>query len=134
VHEEDQILAKIRRGESVEHFETLRRAKDGRLINVSVTISAIKDATGKVTGVSKVAHDITGAQSSGGKNLPTEPRIGAARGRTHRPSCSPPTRNWRRLVILYPTICARRCAMSPALSACCKTALVRPFQKKTSAT
>ena len=57
--EEDQILAKIKRGESVEHLETLRRAKDGRSIPVSITASPIKDAGGKVTGISKVAHDIT---------------------------------------------------------------------------
>ena len=57
--EENQILEKIKRGESVEHFETLRKAKDGRLVNVLVTASPIKDAAGNVTGVSKVAHDIT---------------------------------------------------------------------------
>jgi PAS domain S-box-containing protein len=57
--EENQILGKIQRGEGVEHFETLRQTKDGRLIDVSVTTSPIKDATGKVIGVSKVARDIT---------------------------------------------------------------------------
>jgi len=57
--EEAQILAKIGRGENVDHFETQRQTKDGRLIDVSVTASPIKDATGKVIGVSKVAHDIT---------------------------------------------------------------------------
>jgi PAS domain S-box-containing protein len=62
--EENQILEKIKRGESVEHLETVRRAKDGRLINVLVTVSPIKDATGKVTGASKVAHDITARKKS----------------------------------------------------------------------
>jgi PAS domain S-box-containing protein len=57
--EENQILRKIKRGESVKQFETPRQAKDGRLIDVSVTISPIKDATGKVIGMSKVARDIT---------------------------------------------------------------------------
>jgi len=57
--EENQILGKIKLGESVEHFETLRRTKDGRLIDISVTASPITDSTGKVTGVSKVARDIT---------------------------------------------------------------------------
>ena len=57
--EENQILEKIRRGENVEHFETVRQTKDGRLIDVSVTVSPIKDASGKVIGVSKVARDIT---------------------------------------------------------------------------
>ena len=59
-HEEETvILTKIRLGESVEHFETLRRTKDGRLIDVSVTASPIKDATGKPIGISKVARDIS---------------------------------------------------------------------------
>jgi len=57
--EENQILTKIRLGERMEHFETLRRTKDGRLIDVSVTASPIKDATGKSIGVSKVARDIS---------------------------------------------------------------------------
>ena len=57
--EEKQILEKIKRGEQVEPFETLRQTKDGRLVDVSVTASPIKDATGKLLGVSKVARDIT---------------------------------------------------------------------------
>jgi len=57
--EENHILGKIRRGESVKHFETRRQTKDGRLINVSITASPIKDAAGKIIGVSKVARDIT---------------------------------------------------------------------------
>jgi len=57
--EENQILGKIKCGESVKHFETLRQTKNGHLINVSVTASPIKDATGKPIGVSKVARDIT---------------------------------------------------------------------------
>ena len=57
--EESQILGKIRCGESVDHFETVRKTKSGRLIDVSVTASPIKDSSGKVIGVSKVARDIT---------------------------------------------------------------------------
>ena len=57
--EERQILEKIRQGESVKHFETVRQTKDGRLIDVSVTASPIRDVTGKIIGVSKVARDIT---------------------------------------------------------------------------
>jgi len=57
--EEHHILEKLKRGESVEHFDTLRKTKDGRLLNVSVTASPIQDATGKVIGASKVARDIT---------------------------------------------------------------------------
>jgi PAS domain S-box-containing protein len=57
--EENQILAKIKRGESVENLETMRQAKNRRLIHVLITASPIKDAAGRVIGVSKVAHDIT---------------------------------------------------------------------------
>src|SRR5580704_18189376 len=57
--EENQILGKIKRGESVRHFETLRQTKDGRLIDVSITASPIKDITGRTIGVSKVAREIT---------------------------------------------------------------------------
>ncbi len=57
--EEDRIKEKVRHGENVERFETLRQTKDGRLIDVSVTASPIKDTTGQVIGVSKVARDIT---------------------------------------------------------------------------
>jgi two-component system cell cycle sensor histidine kinase/response regulator CckA len=56
--EEKLILGKIRLGASVEHFETHRRAKDGSLIEVSVTASPIRNATGQVVGVSKVARDV----------------------------------------------------------------------------
>jgi PAS domain S-box-containing protein len=57
--EEALILGKIERGESLEHLETIRQTKDGRRIQVSVTASPIKDASGQVLGVSKVARDIT---------------------------------------------------------------------------
>jgi len=57
--EESHILGKIRQGESVEHFETRRVTREGRLIDVSVTASPIKDAMGQILGVSKVARDIT---------------------------------------------------------------------------
>lgn len=57
--EESDIIAKIRRGESVDHYETVRQRKDGKLIDISVTVSPIRDANGKITGASKVARDIT---------------------------------------------------------------------------
>ena len=59
LHEEAKILGHIRRGESVPHFETVRRCKDGTLIDVSISVSAIRDSTGKIIGASKVARDIT---------------------------------------------------------------------------
>ena len=57
--EEPIILEKLRRGEKVRHFETVRLTKDHRLIDVSVTISPIKDAAGAIVGASKIARDIT---------------------------------------------------------------------------
>jgi PAS domain S-box-containing protein len=57
--EEELILGKIKNGRSVKHFETLRQTKDGRLINVSITASPIKNAAGMPIGVSKVARDIS---------------------------------------------------------------------------
>ena len=59
VGEEDRILASIARGELVEHFETERRHKDGHLVSVSVTVSPIRDASGRIVGASKVARDVT---------------------------------------------------------------------------
>jgi PAS domain S-box-containing protein len=53
------ILERIKRGERVDHFESIRREKHGRLVNVSLTISPIVDASGKVVGASKIARDIT---------------------------------------------------------------------------
>lgn len=57
--EEPAILDKIQAGESVDHYETVRICKDGRLIDISVTVSPIRDADGKIVGASKVARDIT---------------------------------------------------------------------------
>jgi hypothetical protein len=59
IDEEYDILARIRRGESVEHFETVRVRKDGTEIDVSATISPIRDSHGVVVGASKIARDIT---------------------------------------------------------------------------
>ena len=57
--EEDEVLASLRRGERVSHFETVRRTKDGRLLTLSLTVSPVKDQTGRIIGASKVARDIT---------------------------------------------------------------------------
>jgi two-component system CheB/CheR fusion protein len=62
--EEHDILEKIKNGESIEHFETVRQAKGGRLLDVSVTASSIRDDNGTVVGVSKVARDITEKKQS----------------------------------------------------------------------
>jgi PAS domain S-box-containing protein len=57
--EEDDVIARIRRGETVDHFETIRQAKDGRLLDISLTVSPIRDARGTIVGASKIARDIT---------------------------------------------------------------------------
>ena len=57
--EEKQIIERIRRGERVNHFETQRIRKDGTLIDLSLTISPVKDGSGQVIGASKIARDIT---------------------------------------------------------------------------
>jgi PAS domain S-box-containing protein len=57
--EEPRILEHIRRSERIDHYETRRRHKDGRLLDVSLTVSPVKDADGQVVGASKVARDIT---------------------------------------------------------------------------
>ena len=57
--EEPEILERLRRGERIDHYETVRRRKDGTLINVSLTVSPIKDSSGRFIGASKIARDIT---------------------------------------------------------------------------
>ena len=57
--EEEDILRRLGRGERVDHFETVRRRKDGTTLDVSLTISPIRDAAGKVIGASKVARDVS---------------------------------------------------------------------------
>jgi PAS domain S-box-containing protein len=58
-HEEPEILARIRRGERVHHYETVRRRKDGTLVDISLTVSPVKDDQGRIIGASKIARDIT---------------------------------------------------------------------------
>jgi PAS domain S-box-containing protein len=57
--EEHQILSRIRNGERIEHYETVRRRKDGSTIDVSLTVSPLRDAQGIIVGASKIARDIT---------------------------------------------------------------------------
>ena len=58
-NEEREILTHIRRGEGIVHFETVRQRKHGSLIAVSITVSPVKNAEGKIIGASKIARDIT---------------------------------------------------------------------------
>ncbi|OWW00142.1 histidine kinase [Rhizobium sp. R72] len=59
LHEEDDILAKVRGGERVDHFETVRQRKDGSLIDISLTVSPVRNAQGAIIGASKIARDIS---------------------------------------------------------------------------
>jgi PAS domain S-box-containing protein len=72
--EERVILEKLRRGERINHFETVRVAKDGRRLDISLTVSPIRDADGRVVGASKVARDVTDRKRA-------DERIRASEGR-----------------------------------------------------
>lgn len=60
--EEEAVLAQLRRGEKIDHFETVRQTKDGRRVPISLTVSPLKDSQGNIIGASKVARDITERQ------------------------------------------------------------------------
>ena len=68
--EERQVLASVRRGDRVDHFETIRRAKDGHFVEVSLTVSPVRDASGRIVGASKIARDI-GARRAVEQSLAT---------------------------------------------------------------
>ena len=67
-NEEPEILERIRRGERMDHFETVRQRKDGSLVDISLTVSPLKDAAGKVVGASKIARDITERKQAQARN------------------------------------------------------------------
>jgi PAS domain S-box-containing protein len=71
--EEDQVIAAIRAGQRVDHFETMRVAKDGGRVEVSITVSPVKDTAGRIVGASKIAHDISARR----KNELVQARLGA---------------------------------------------------------
>ncbi len=64
IHEERLILSRLCNGERIEHFETTRVTKHGKRIEISVTISPVRDGTGKIVGASKIARDITARKES----------------------------------------------------------------------
>ena len=57
--EEDEVLARIGRGETIPHFETIRRRKDGTLVPISLTVSPLRNEAGRIVGVSKIARDLS---------------------------------------------------------------------------
>jgi len=62
--EADRVMEQIARSESIQHFETVRRTKDGRLIDISLTLSPIRNAAGQIVGASKIAHDISARKAA----------------------------------------------------------------------
>jgi len=73
-HEDALIMSRIRKGESVEHYETVRQTKEGRLLDMAVTVSPIRYVGGRIIGASKVARDITEQKLSGEKVRVSEVR------------------------------------------------------------
>jgi PAS domain S-box-containing protein len=74
-HEEPDILGRIRRGERVEHYETVRCRKDGTLVDISLTVSPVRDDQGKIIGASKIARDITERKLSEAKLRDSERQL-----------------------------------------------------------
>ncbi|HEY3453191.1 MAG TPA: PAS domain S-box protein [Bryobacteraceae bacterium] len=73
--EEPEILARLRRGEHIDHFETVRRTKDGSLLDISLTISPVKNREGTIIGASKIARDITESKRIRTKLMESEARF-----------------------------------------------------------
>jgi PAS domain S-box-containing protein len=65
--EEDYVLGEIRAGRPVEHFDTVRQRKDGSLIDISLSVSPIRTADGRIIGASKIARDISGTTRMAGE-------------------------------------------------------------------
>jgi PAS domain S-box-containing protein len=83
LHEEADIMRKLRTGERIEHFETIRMTKAGRRFNVSVTISPVKDIRGRIVGASKIARDITKLKEIEAASRLNEERLLAAFSQTY---------------------------------------------------
>ena len=67
--EEDDILAKLRRGERIEHFETVRLTRDGRRLDIALTVSPVRDSDGTIIGASKIARDISALKRAESERL-----------------------------------------------------------------
>ena len=68
-YEEPHIISKLRRGERIEHFETRRKRKNGEVFDISLTVSPIKDSTGRVVGASKIVRDISDRKAAEADSL-----------------------------------------------------------------
>ena len=67
--EEDDILKRVRNGERIDHFETVRMAKDGRRLDISLTVSPVRDDSGEIVGASKIARDVTALKQANAERL-----------------------------------------------------------------
>jgi PAS domain S-box-containing protein len=72
--EEQMILGKLRRGERVEHYETVRLHKNGRPVDVSISVAPLKDSRGRVWGASKIIRDLTGGSRKDGCGPSSKPQ------------------------------------------------------------
>ena len=79
--EEYGILERLRRGERVEHFETVRFSKDGRCMDISLTISPVRNAEGRVVGASKIARDVSEKKHAEAENQRLHSEVEAERRR-----------------------------------------------------
>jgi PAS domain S-box-containing protein len=77
--EEDRVLSAIRRGDVIDHFETIRKRKNGTLIPISLTVSPVKNAAGTIIGVSKIARDISAREEMDAERASLLAREQAAR-------------------------------------------------------
>jgi PAS domain S-box-containing protein len=82
-HEENKILERLRAGERINHFETIRVTKAGNKVNVSLTISPIRDSSGKIVGFSKIARDITERKRTEEALRASEERLRLAQSAAH---------------------------------------------------
>jgi PAS domain S-box-containing protein len=73
--EEPGILARLRRGERIHHYETIRRRKNGSLVDISLTVSPMRDGSGRIVGASKIARDITERKEAQRKLQESEQRL-----------------------------------------------------------
>ena len=75
--EEEDVIARLRRGEAISHFDTVRRSKDGRLLDISLTVSPLLDPAGRIVGASKIARDMTGHKQVSAALSATQARLEA---------------------------------------------------------
>jgi PAS domain S-box-containing protein len=111
--EEDEVLAKLQRGESIDHFETVRVRKDGTPVDISLSVSPVRNAAGHIIGASKIARDITERKRAEVLRAELLAAERTARARAELASAGPPS--WPRRAACSPprSTRRRRCARCP---------------------